>query len=133
MVSASVATAVSCVAKMSDMAETDASITGRIVATCNPGTSERASWLTTYSNLLNALGRRADSLAAINEAVTIYQNLARTRPSASLYRGLAHARPSLFNSHLARTLKDLSAVLTALGKRTQAETVQDEAENISSE
>ena len=46
--------------------------------------SERAGWLVDLSNRLGDLGRREEALAAIEEAVTIYRQLAQARPDAFL-------------------------------------------------
>ena len=45
--------------------------------------SERAGWLVDLSNRLGDLGRREEALAAIEEAVTIYRQLAEARPTRS--------------------------------------------------
>ncbi len=99
------------------LAEADASITGRIVATFPPGTSERASWQGTLSNRLADLGRREDALAAIEEAVAIY-------------RDLAAARPDAFRPELAASLNNQSVRLAGLGRREDALTAIEEAVTI---
>jgi hypothetical protein len=63
---------------------------------------------------LSDLGRREDALAAIEEAVTIR-------------RQLAAARPAVFGARLASSLKDIAAILAALGKTTAAGAVTAEA------
>lgn len=54
---------------------TDARLSRRIAATYPSGTPDRASWQETSSNLLAALGRREDALAAIDETVAIRRDL----------------------------------------------------------
>jgi tetratricopeptide (TPR) repeat protein len=99
------------------LAEADASITGRIVATYPAGTAERASWQGTYSTLLAALGRREEALAAIEEAV-------------SIHRDLAAAHPDTFRPALASSLSNQSGRLAELGRREEALAAIEEAVSI---
>ncbi|HEY6310674.1 MAG TPA: tetratricopeptide repeat protein [Streptosporangiaceae bacterium] len=69
--------------------------------------NERAGWLVDLSNRLADLGRREEALAAIEEAVTIY-------------RQLAEARPDAFLPGLAGSLNNQSASLADLGRREEA-------------
>src|SRR5262249_50683740 len=59
------------------------------------------------SNRLSGLGRREEALVAIDEAVT-------------LYRQLAAARPDAFTPNLASSLNNQSNVLGDLGRRDEA-------------
>lgn len=65
------------------LAESEASLTGRIVAGFPPGATDRAAWLVGYSRLLGRLERRDEALAAASEAVDIYreQDLGDFRPA----------------------------------------------------
>ena len=69
--------------------------------------SERAGWLVDLSNRLSGLGRLEEALAAIEEAVTTY-------------RQLAQARPDAFLPGLAMSLNNQSACLSDLGRREEA-------------
>jgi tetratricopeptide (TPR) repeat protein len=84
-----------------------ADLSRRIVATYTTGTSERASWQETSSDLLAALGRREEALAAIEEAVAIR-------------REVAAARPDAFRPDLADSLNKQAVRLSALGRREEA-------------
>ena len=57
--------------------------------------------------MLGGLGRRVEALAAIQEAVTIFRELAAVRPDA-------------FRPDLARALSNLSLMLAELGRRVEA-------------
>ena len=63
------------------------------------------------------LGRREEALAAIQEAVTIY-------------RELAAARPDVFRPDLASSLNNLSIRLAGLGRREEALAAIEEAAHI---
>ena len=79
-----------------------------------PGSGERAGWLNDLSNRLSDLGRREEALAVIEEAVTIYRELARARPDA-------------FLPDLAMSLNNQSLRLSDLGRREEALAVIEEA------
>src|SRR5271166_2699405 len=96
------------------LAKADASLSRRIAATYPAGTSERASWQETSSTLLAALGRREEALAADEEALTAYRELARARPDA-------------FLPDLAMWLKNLPNRLADLGRREEALAAVEEA------
>jgi tetratricopeptide (TPR) repeat protein len=66
------------------------------------------------SAVLSALGRREEALAAIDEAVVQYRELAASRPDA-------------FRPALAMSLNNLSASLSALGRREEALAAIEEA------
>jgi tetratricopeptide (TPR) repeat protein len=74
----------------------------------------RAEWLNNLSVRLADLGRPEQALAAIEEAVTTY-------------RQLAAARPDAFLPHLATSLNNLSNRLADLGRPEQALTAIEEA------
>ena len=99
------------------LAEADASLSRRIAATYPAGTSERASWEGTSSTLLAALGRREEALAAIEEVVTAY-------------RELAGGRPDAFSPDLAMSLSSMSNRLSDLGRREEALAAIEEAVTI---
>ena len=70
--------------------------------------------LNNLSNRLADLGRREEALAAIQEAVAIY-------------RELAAARPDAFRPDLASSLNNLSLRLADLGRREDALAATQEA------
>ena len=78
---------------------------------------ERGPNLISLSNHLGQLGRREDALAAINEAVTTY-------------RQLAAARPDAFLPDLAMALNNQSVRLSDLGRREDALAAINEAVTI---
>ena len=76
--------------------------------------------LNNQSIRLSDLGRREEALAAIEEAVTIRRELARTRPA-------------VFASRYASSLKTQAMILSALGRSAEAQAARDEAAAISTE
>jgi tetratricopeptide (TPR) repeat protein len=68
-------------------------------------------------NVLSALGRREEALAAAQEVVDIRRDLARARPEA-------------FTPDLAMSLNILANVLSALGRREEALAAAQEAEHL---
>ena len=66
------------------------------------------------STRMSDLGRREDALAAVDEAAT-------------LYRQLADARPDAFLPNLASALNNLSVLLSGLGRREDALAAVEEA------
>jgi tetratricopeptide (TPR) repeat protein len=99
------------------LAEAHANISRQVLATYPPGTKGCAQWLNTLAVLLGDLGRREDALAAIDEAVTTYRQLATTRPDA-------------FLPDLAMALNNQSNQLSDLGRREEALAAIDEAVTI---
>jgi len=79
--------------------------------------ADRASVLVAQSGRLSELGRREDALTAIEEAVSVYRELAAVRPDA-------------FLPHLAASLNNQSAFLSELGRREDALTAIDEAVSV---
>ena len=73
-----------------------------------------ATSLNNQSNGLSDLGRREEALAAIEKAVTIRRELARTRPT-------------VFASRYASSLKTQAMILSALERSAEAQAVRDEA------
>ena len=85
------------------------------LADASAGDSEKhAVHLINLSNWLSRLGRREQALAAIEEAVTAY-------------RQLADARPDAFLPDLAMSLNNQSVLLADLGRREQALAAIEEA------
>ncbi len=76
--------------------------------------AELAQALQTYSAAEESGGRKESALAATQEAV-------------GLYRELARARPDAFTPHLAKSLHNLSVRLSNLGRREEALTAVEEA------
>ena len=76
--------------------------------------SDRVALLNNYSNDLRAVGRREEALAAIGEAVGIYQDLAK-------------AQPDVFLPSLAMSLVNLAGRLYEVGRKEKALTVSEEA------
>lgn len=70
--------------------------------------------LTNQSNRLAGLARREEALTAVEEAAVIY-------------RDLAAARPDVFGHRLAASLDSLAALLSALGRDSEAEQARAEA------
>src|ERR1700677_2662432 len=70
--------------------------------------------LNNLASCLSALGQREEALAAIEEAVTTYRTLARTRPDA-------------FLPDLALSLNNLATCLSGLEQREEALTAIEEA------
>jgi tetratricopeptide (TPR) repeat protein len=79
--------------------------------------SERVGWLVNLSIRLGDLGRPEEALAAIDQAVTIY-------------RQLAEARPAAFLPDLVGSLTNQSVYLAALGRREEALAAIDQAVTI---
>ena len=77
--------------------------------------SDRARWLANLSYRLASLGRPEQALAANQEAVT-------------LYRQLAEARPDAFLHDLAAALTNLANTLSLLNRHADASLVQHEAD-----
>ena len=73
--------------------------------------------LNNQSSCLSDLGRREEALAVIEEAVTAYRELARTRPDA-------------FLPGLAMSLNNQSSCLSDLGRREEAPAAIEEAVTI---
>jgi Tetratricopeptide repeat/Anaphase-promoting complex subunit 5 len=92
----------------------DARLSSKIAATYPSGTSDRASWQETSSNLLAALGRREEALAAIDETVAIRRNLVTDGPNA-------------FQPALAAALVNQAGRLVDLGRFEEALSVSEEA------
>ena len=74
----------------------------------------RAGLLNNLANMLSAVGRREDGLAAAEEAV-------------ALYRELARARPDAFTPHLAGSLTTLANMRSYVGRREDALAAAEEA------
>ena len=91
-----------------------AEVLQRLADGSGPGSGERAGWLNDLSIRLSGLGRREEALAAIEEAVTGYRELARTRPDA-------------FLPDLAMSLNNQSNRLSDLGRREEALAAIEEA------
>ncbi|MEL7216452.1 MAG: tetratricopeptide repeat protein, partial [Pseudomonadota bacterium] len=92
----------------------------KLVASLQEGEAQSeiaAGTLSNLSNRLDALGRREEALAAIEEAMEIY-------------RSLAAARPDAFLPDLAMSLNNLSGSLDALGHREEALSAINEAVTI---
>ncbi|MGO9296536.1 MAG: tetratricopeptide repeat protein, partial [Streptosporangiaceae bacterium] len=89
----------------------------RLVDVSRPGSEERGRNLISLSNRLSDLGRREDALAAVEEAVTAY-------------RQLAAARPDAFLPDLAMSLNNQSGRLSELGRREDALAAIEEAVTI---
>ncbi len=89
------------------LAGAHASISRQVLATYLPGTEGRAQWLNNLAVLLGDLGRREEALAAIEQAVAIY-------------RELAEARPDTYLPDLARSLSNQSVSMSELGRREEA-------------
>ena len=70
--------------------------------------------LNNLANMLSAVGRREDGLAAAEEAV-------------ALYRELARARPDAFTPHLAGSLTTLANMRSYVGRREDALAAAEEA------
>ncbi len=86
-----------------------------------PDGARRLAWsLNDLVNRLSGLGRREDALAAGEEAVTIY-------------RELAAARPDAFRPELATSLTNLSILLAGRGRREEALAAIEEAVTIRGE
>ena len=85
-----------------------------------PSSPDLATSLNNQSNGLSDLGRREEALAAIEQAVTIRRELARTRPT-------------VFASRYASSRKTQAMVLSALGRSAEAQAARDEAAAISTE
>ena len=96
------------------LAETHASIVSQLLGTFSPGTAERGRWVNSYAVLLSDLGKREDALAANDEAVTIYRQLARSQPDA-------------FLPDLAMSLNNQSGGLSGVGRRKDALAAIEEA------
>ena len=79
--------------------------------------SQRAAAFGARGNRLSNLGRREEALAASEEAVKIYRELAASEPDA-------------FLPNLAMSLNNLSADLSALGRREEALAASEEAVKI---
>ena len=77
--------------------------------------TEHARWLVSLSNRLGDLGRREEALAAIEEAVAIY-------------RQLAGARPAAFLADLTTSLYNLANILSLLNRDAEASAVRHEAD-----
>jgi hypothetical protein len=65
----------------------------------------------------HAYGRRDEALAAIEEAITAYRDLAR-------------ARPRMFGSVLSRSLDHMAGLLSALDRNAEPEAALTEAESV---
>jgi tetratricopeptide (TPR) repeat protein len=131
------------------MARAHASISREILATCPPGTADRARWLSMLAILLGDLGKWEEALAAIEEAVATYRALPKTfladlaksltnksnclsglgqrenalaaiEEAVSINRALGNARPDAFLPDLALSLSNQSARLSDLGRPEQA-------------
>jgi tetratricopeptide (TPR) repeat protein len=74
--------------------------------------------LTSLGARLSELGRPAEALPAIEEAV-------------SIYRKLAAATPDKYHTNLAFSLTKLSELQTALGRKTDADAAGDETAAVS--
>ena len=96
------------------LAGLSAEVLQRLVDGSAPGSGERAGLLKDLSNRLSDLGRREEALAAIEEAVTIRRELARTSPDA-------------FLPDLAGSLNNQSNRLSDLGRREEALAAIEEA------
>ena len=66
------------------LAKTAVAVLQRLADGSSAGSAERASWLSDLSTCLADLGRQAEALATIEEAVAIWRELARARPDAYL-------------------------------------------------
>ena len=66
------------------LAKTAVAVLQRLADESSAGSAERASWLSDLSTCLADLGRPEEALATIEEAVTIWRELARARPDAYL-------------------------------------------------
>jgi hypothetical protein len=102
------------------LAPAAADILQRLAAGAVPGSDEQARWLNDLSSYLSDLGRQEEALAAIQEAVTTYRDLARTRPT-------------VFASSYARSLQTQGTVLSALGRDAEAKAVRSEAARLLAE
>ena len=89
------------------LAETAVIVFQRLADESLNDTGRRAGWLVSLANWRRSLGRREDALAAIEEAVTIYRQLAQTWPDTLL-------------PDLAGSLNTQSACLSDLGRREDA-------------
>jgi hypothetical protein len=96
------------------LARTAAVIFQRLTDATPPESEERARNLISLSNHLGQLGRREDALAANDEALTTY-------------RQLAAARPDAFLPELATALNNQSNSLSQLGRREDALAAINEA------
>lgn len=75
--------------------------------------ADLAASLNNQSVRLGGLGRREETLTAINDAVTIHRRLAADRPDA-------------FLPDLIRSLNNLADLLRAIGRHAEAQTIDDE-------
>ena len=66
------------------LAKTAVAVLQRLADESSAGSAERASWLSDLSTCLADLGRQEEALETIEEAVTIWRELARSRPDAYL-------------------------------------------------
>jgi len=96
------------------LAGTAAIVHTRLAVLASGDPSRRASHLTSLSNSLGDIGEREKALAAIEETV-------------ALYRELAAARPDAFRPDLARSLRNQSAYLSHLGQRQESLAAAEEA------
>jgi tetratricopeptide (TPR) repeat protein len=96
------------------LAETAATVNRRLVDLAEGDPPRRANHLIGLSNSLGALGRRDEALAAIEEAVTIY-------------RQLAADQPDVFRPGLARSLNVQATQLAYLASRGEALAAIEEA------
>ena len=99
------------------LAGTAAIVFQRLAAGSAPGSSSRARLLANLSNRLADLGQREEGLAAAEEAVSAYRELARERPGA-------------YQADLALALNNQSNHLAALGRQEQALAAVEEAVTI---
>jgi len=95
------------------LAGTAAIVHTRLAVLASGDPSRRASHLTSLSNSLGDIGEREKALAAIEEAV-------------ALYRELAAARPDAFRPALASSLHTLSLALSHFRRREEAVAVNRE-------
>ena len=96
------------------LAETAVIVFQRLADESVNDTGQRAAWLVSLANWQHALGRREDALAASEEAVTIYRQLAQTWPDTLL-------------PDLAGSLNTRSVCLSDLGRREDALAAIEEA------
>jgi hypothetical protein len=80
----------------------------------SPTPAELARWLDTLRVTLSQLGRPAEALPVIEEAVTIF-------------RELAAASPDRYRPDVARSLTSLASRMAELGRIAEAETIRKEA------
>ena len=94
-----------------------AATVARYLANESSDSSQRAEWLRNLSNRLTELGRREEALAANEESIRIYRDLARHQPDSYL--------PAL-----ALALNNQAACVAELGRREDALTAIEEAVGI---